>query len=308
MNIKIACPSNVVTGGVELLHQVAAELNKYDDVTAELWYLFDSENTAIPDEYLEYDNRINNFVAPGDILIFPEIWANLTNLEYFKDHQKIVYWCGVNAYFTHNAREGWFKFGEGTLHISQSEYSKHFLLDVLKVDENDIIEITDYINDAFLKCDITVKRDPIVLYNPAKGMEFTEKLIALVDDISFIPIQGMTRAEIIALMKRSMVWIDFGDFPGKDRLPREAGACGMVLITSRKGTAKYQKDLDIPVQFKLYDVNYADLDYIAQMIRDVQKCFTYYQDLFRGYRNRLRFEKWQFETGIKELLEVLYEV
>lgn len=303
MIFKIACPSDVVTGGIELLHQVAAELNKYE--TADIWYPFDPYNKTIPDEYAKYGNYVNSSIERDDILIIPEIWAGISNVEYFKDNRKFVYWCGVNAYFTHNAREGWFKFGEGTKHISQSEYSSRFLINTAGVLPEDIIEITDYVNDDFLNCDISGDREPVVLYNPAKGMEFTEKLIAVADDIEFIPIQGMRRAEILELMKKSMVWVDFGDFPGKDRLPREAGACGMVLITSRRGTAKYEKDLDIPPAHKIQDINYADIGWIAEDIRQIFANFEMYQAQFRGYRERLQQEKVQFQSGIKELVEVL---
>lgn len=303
MKIKIACPHNTVTGGIELLHQVAAELNTYDGVTAELWYMIDHSVHAIPDEYLVYGNTVNNRVDRGDILLFPEIWGHYTNKAIYSDYRKVVYWEGVNAYFPHTPKDLWFKFGEGTQHISQSEYSNRFLADVLGI--TDYVEITDYINEDFLNCDISGKREKIVLYNPTKGMDFTEKVIAMAPDIKFVPIAGMKRQQILDLMRKSMVWIDFGSFPGKDRLPREAGACGMCLITSKSGTARYHKDLAIPDEYKFEDVSYADLGKTIEKIEDIFDHFDERQKLFDEYRNVLKREKLRFQYGIKQLVEVL---
>lgn len=305
MRIKIACPHNTVTGGIELLHQTAAELNKYDGVTAELWYVFGRSVKAIPDDYLVYGNTVNNIIEDGDVLLFPEIWAHFTNDPAFRDHQKIVYWESVDNYFPHTPKDQWYKFGENTLHISQSEYSNRFLSDVLKVSQKDIIEITDYVNADYLNSNISGERQPVVLYNPAKGMEYAEKIIRAGVGIEFKPVKGMTRQQVLDLMKQSMVWIDFGNFPGKDRLPREAGACGMCLITGKKGTAKYHKDLAIPDEYKIDDFNYADLGRIIDMIRDIFSNFDDHQKKFASYRKRLKQEKTQFEQGIKQLYEVL---
>lgn len=299
MSVKIACPHGTVTGGIELLHQVAAELGKY--TPTELWYLADRSVREIPDEYQAYGNKVNNNVSVYDDLIFPEIWAKYTLLPAYKENRKFVFWEGVPAYFGHTPRDNWFQFGDNTSHIAQSEYAGRFL----EMLGHDYIEITDYVNDDFLNADITGKREPVVLYNPTKGLEFTEKLIQYARGIRFIPVTGMKRAQIVDLMRKSMVWIDFGGFPGKDKLPREAGACGMCLITGSQGSARYHKDLAIPDSYKLDNLNFADLGVIAGLIRYVIANFDEVQKLFTGYRDRLRQEKEQFQSGIRTLYGVL---
>lgn len=303
MRIKIACPHDTVTGGIELLHQVAAELNKYDGVTAEIWYMYNTNVTAIPDDYLMYGNTVNNAIADDDILMFPEIWSYCTHNPRYADQQKIVYWESVDNYFPHTEKHEWFKFGKNTLHISQTEYSNRFLRDVVKT--KDVIEITDYVNDEYLDCDITGKRKPVVLYNPLKGMDFTEKVIQLAEGVTFIPITGMARSEILELMTSSMVWIDFGNFPGKDRLPREAGACGMCLITGKRGSAKYHKDMGIPDVYKIDNANYADVGNVVDLIHDLIDNFDERQKLYSTYRKRLKQERKQFREGIKALVDKL---
>ena len=305
MKIKIACPYNVVTGGIEVLHQVSAELNKYDDVTAEIWYMCAPDKTEIPDDYHVYGNTVNNTLEENDILLFPEIWAHCTNEPAFQGHRMLVYWESVDNYFSHTPIDQWFKFGAGTLHISQAEYSNRFLADVLHVPEDDVIEIIDYVNDEFLDCDLTEKRNPVILYNPTKGKEYTEKIIALASGVTFKPIQGMNRAQILNLMKHSMVWIDFGFFPGKDRLPREAGACGMCLITGKRGSAKYHKDMGSPDDYKIDNANYADIGKIVDLINDLLNNFNERQKLFSDYRKGLKQERAQFKEGIKNLVRRL---
>lgn len=302
MRVKIATPNNTVTGGIELLHQVCAELNKY--IPADIWYMADPFDTRIPDEYLCYGNHIDNRIEPDDVILFPEIWAN--HIWRYFGHQTIVYWESVDNYFPHTPKDQWYQFLDDTIHISQTEYSNTFLKDVIKA--KNVIEITDYVHDDYLNCDRKADREKVVLYNPVKGFELTEKIIQAASDIKFVPVAGMKRAEIIELMRHSMVWIDFGNFPGKDRLPREAGACGMCLITGKRGSAKYKKDMGIPEEYKISDANYADIGNITDKIRDILDNFDERSKLYEPYRKRLKQEKKEFVKGVKKLAERLNEI
>lgn len=307
MNIKIACPNNTVTGGIELLHQVACELNKYENVNATIWYINAPNDTTIPHDYLQYDNKLSTEIHSDDILIFPEIWGHYTNRPQFKNNKKLIYWESVDNYFPHTPESEWFKFADNTIHISQTEYSTRFLKDVLKIPARNIIEITDYVNDSYLnfKEDGT-KRERIVVYNPSKGLQYTNKLIALMHhDVKFVPIKNMSREQIIDTMRHSMVFIDFGYFPGKDRLPREAAMCGLCLVTCKQGSARYVKDLNIPNSYKIDNLNYADLGFIEVQIHDIMDNFEEHSKMFDQYRSWVKQEKYMFQQGIKKLIERL---
>ena len=304
MRIKVACPSNTVTGGIELLHQFASECNK-QGVHADIWYLFTPLIHAIPSEYAMYNTVADSMIEKDDVLLFPEIWAHCTNDPNYKNHKKIIYWESVDNYFPHTPEKLWYKFGENTIHISQSEYSKTFLVDTCGVDPKDIIDVTDYVNDAYLDADINCPREKVVLYNPVKGMEYTSKLIKLCPEITFVPIKNMNRSQIIDKMTHSMVWIDFGNFPGKDRLPREAASCGMVLITGKRGSSKYQLDMNLQKWYKIDNITYADLGDIRNKIHKIFDNFETHQKKFSAYRAVLKDEKSQFEQGVTELLKRL---
>ena len=51
MNILVACPNNYVTGGIELLHQLCAELNKNRGIDAKMWYIGQDMKDPQPSEY-----------------------------------------------------------------------------------------------------------------------------------------------------------------------------------------------------------------------------------------------------------------
>ena len=52
-------------------------------------------------------------------------------------------------------------------------------------------------------------RENIVLYNPAKGMEYTRQLIRLSPDLEWRPIQGLKRKQLVELLRKSKLYIDF---------------------------------------------------------------------------------------------------
>ena len=205
MNIFVACPHCCVTGGIELLHQLVNELNKHDNVNAKIWYLKQVKNPQ-PEEYDIYGNEYITGLPPKDgLLIFPEIWANYVNR--FTEYSTAIYWESVDNYLS---RFSVHNFPDKTLHLTQSYYAKDFLLNPDK-----IIEVTDYINLDYLQPYLQLNRQRQVLYNPAKGLEFTKQIIDAMPDVKFIPIQGMSREEVIHLMHQSLLYIDFGNHPGK---------------------------------------------------------------------------------------------
>ena len=128
MKIYIACLKNLVTGGIELLHQLCHELNTYDDIDAYIW--FDSEKDAyIPEPYAQYGNiaMISGNPSKDIVLIFPEVWASRFNDGKYKDHLKVLYWESVDYYLRWITKDNYLKFPENTIHIVQSYYAYTWL-------------------------------------------------------------------------------------------------------------------------------------------------------------------------------------
>lgn len=311
MEILIVSPANYVTGGVELLHQLCFKLNKADDVNAMMWY-WDVENVNYeqPVEYAEYGCRWVKDMPEGynGVIIFPEIWANCVVEKRFKHCRKVIFWESVDNYFRHCDPKDYFKFAyafvnkkEEVIHLAQSWYAAKFLD---RICEKSIL-IGDYINDAFFKPYSETKRERIVLYNPKKGMEFTEKLMRYVgENIIFEPVAGMTREDVICLMRRSMLYIDFGDHPGRDRLPREAAMCGCCVITGRNGSADFYHDLPISDEYK-FSRSEQFMPFINIRMREVLRNYDEHKKAFDYYRAVILSDKKVFEDQCRYFLSVL---
>lgn len=307
MKILVACPRNHVTGGVELLHQLCHELNKYPWIESLIWYPYipmDGDDlTPQPKEYSEYGNKwvMTKNPEEGATLIFPEIWANWTNYKEFEQYKKLIYWESVDNYLLNTHAEDALRFPSGIIHLAQSYYAEDFLKTVCKVPEENIIFVSDYLNESYLNADPNEERIKQVAYNPAKGNEFTQKLITTMFDVDFVPIKDMSKEEVRDLLCESAVYIDFGNHPGKDRIPREAAICGCCVITSKYGSAKYSQDVPIP---ECYKIDLDDEDALLnceRIIRDVLNHLDEHSAKFAPYREQIRADREMFEQGVEKL-------
>lgn len=187
-------------------------------------------------------------------------------------------------------------------HLYQSEYARLYLQ---SKELDNILQLSDYINNEYLNEIKFTGRKNIVLYNPKKGIEFTKKLIKKAPDLRWQPIENMTNRQIIDMMSEAKVYIDFGNHPGKDRLPREAAARGCCVITGKRGAAKNDIDIPIPDEYKFEDKK----SKIPAVVDKIKECFTHYDDKFRdfdSYRKVILNEKVIFKKDIlnfKDFLE-----
>lgn len=287
--IYIACPGGYRTGGVELLHQLAHELHKYTDVR--MWYVVGGG--TVP-EYAKYQtDYVYELPDNNDYVVVPEIWARMD----MGHHKRIIFWESVDNYLD---RDDNLTFGNEIIHLSQSAYSYDFLVN--KVRAKNIIRVTDYINEDYTADFREGVRAPIVLYNPVKGIEYTQKVIAQCN-AEFKTIKCMTRDEVIRTMRGAMVYIDLGHHPGKDRMPREAAASGCAILTSLNGSAKFYEDVPIPDRYKL------DRNEPAAIAHKIEYMLANYDTIkkdFDAYRVAIRAEKDLFRMGVKELYDVLH--
>ena len=64
--------------------------------------------------------------------------------------------------------------------------------------------------------------------------------------VTAAPIQGMTKDQIVDRLRSTRVYVDFGNLPGKDRLPREAAASGAVVFVRRARRRPLRRGLPGP--------------------------------------------------------------
>ena len=299
MEIYIACLKNLVTGGVELLHQLCHELNEYEDVQAYIWYE-DERDAYIPDEYKGYGNSMVIGTPSKDaILIFPEVWVSKSNSEQYKDYQKVIFWLSVDYYLENIPKSQFMIFPENVIHICQSCYAIDFLREHRI---HNPLYVSDYINEEFLNANPSKPKKRQILYNPKKGLDITKKIIAELPDEKFIPIENMTPKQIRELMEESMLYIDFGNHPGKDRIPREAALCGCCVITNRSGSAKYIVDVPINNDYKF---NNCFLNLAIEQIKKVLDNYEACNEDFDDYRTIIGKEYHQFRKDVGRFVSEL---
>ena len=306
MNILVACPPNYVTGGVELLHQLTHQLNKSAKISAKIWYIGRGLVDPQPSVYESYGNsyEVTEIPSADSILIFPEIWVTKANSLVYSTYRKVIYWESVDNYLAHTPKNVQFVFPKGTIHLAQSQYALEFLREHKVADETDIIYVTDYLNYEYFMKNSPKTRKKQVLYNPSKGMEITQRVIEALPDISFVPIQGLTTTQVRELMEESMIYMDFGHHPGKDRLPRESAMCGCCVITSKKGSAQFFEDVPIYDEYK-YDTDNLDFAKLNAQICQIFANFENKTTDFDFYREQIWREYDDFVKGVAQLVNRL---
>lgn len=314
--IYIGCPEKFATGGTELLHQLYYKLKKRNK-DVKIYYYNYTEGNPVAQRFekykVEYVIKIED--QQQNLLIVPEVATQL--LEQYSEVKKVVWWLSVDNYLEsikesskifkriierlRKKTKPKFNFkNQKVFHYVQSEYAKKFLKEkgVEKIEY-----LSDYLNDIFLKeevCYNSKNRKNIVLYNPKKGIEFTQKIINQFSDIRFIPLENITPDEVKKLCKTSKVYIDFGNHPGKDRFPREAAILGCCIITGKKGAAKYYEDVRILERYKFEDSK-GNIDQIGRKILEIFENYNSNIKDFEEYRKMIKNEETQFEKDIDRI-------
>lgn len=327
--VYVHCPAGVVTGGAELLHQLVDTLNR-NHINAYIVY-FGTSDHSVPDDYRNYNINVSEYVEdhPDNIEVIYEGRFDLVRVN--KKIQKFLWWLSVDNFYicstpflsvldiaSFNKKLAVkallrqikrllmnkdrtllhpLTLAElrkmNILHGYQSEYAQNFLQ---KLKFRETIALKDFINTDH-QYDSTLKKKNVVLYNPKKGFEFTKKIIASAPHISWIPLVGMSREQLIKTIKSAKVYIDFGYHPGKDRLPRECAMNGCCIITGYSGSAGFFEDVAIPNGYKFNKTGHE----IKRIISKIEYIFENYDSAikdFHMYRKIIGREKAEFEDQV----------
>ena len=185
-------------------------------------------------------------------------------------------------------------------HFVQSCYAFHHLLNK-GIPKNKIFYLSDYLNKNFLKIHTNLsQKQNIVAYNPKKGYAFTQQLVKQAKNITFIPIINMDRQQVIMTLQKAKIYIDFGNHPGKDRLPREAAILGCCVITDKKGSAAFYEDVSIPDKYKIEDKE-ENIPEIIEKINDFFENFEEKYKDFKSYREIILREPQKFLEDLKNI-------
>ena len=306
--------SHAKTGGPELLHQLVHELNLIGRPAFICFYPFNKAH-CIHKEYGKYKTPVCEFNDDGDtFFVIPESATFISRRVRHSTYS--IWWLSVDNYFRTKNESLIRDFIYKNLsllrsrvpmnrlrkayHFTQSEYARN----CLQACSIDSIMLTDYLGIEHFEKERSQdlgSRKNVIVYNPKKGITITKKLINRFEKFLFVPIQNMSSNEVVDLLNTAKVYIDFGNHPGKDRLPREAAMSGCCIVTNTKGSARNSVDISIANKYKLDEkLQTFELDF--QNI--VETIFLHFEESskeFVGYRRKITNELDDFQTQVKQI-------
>lgn len=300
--VYVACPSDRTAGGIESLHQVARNLRNLK-IDAKMVYFPNASNPTVHPTYKKYKPVTTDNIedAAHNVVIIPEVFIHPV-LDNFKSIRKVIWWLSTENFIvgTNFGLPGLdFIIERPFINLVQSAHTRQYLLtNNAKVHGY----LSGHINSVFLKAygKEIKKTDNSIVYNPGKGFEFTSKIIQAMPGSVWKPIENMTPRQIKNVLAASKVYVDFGNHPGRDRLPREAAMMKCCIITGKRGTAALYEDVPIPEEFK-FDEATADINCI---VNKIQSCLNDYDNQiehFNTFHETVRKEEEKQLMDLKKI-------
>lgn len=327
-NIYIVTPSLISSGGPEALHQLSYYMSKMG-VENSIAYKGKRVEDPTPKSYKKYAktytflNQVKD--DENNYLIFSEVDTHL--IHRFPKSKKAIWWLSVDnflnaqkekplldrmkllaygLYYWNNEllqkairKTKKFLFSEEFDYYVGSYYAEDFLKKQHVSDVKILIEPVglDFIN-SFERTSLSSKeRDKVIWYNPIKDDQVAPALAKKFQEFKFKRIEGMNHPQIVNEFKKSRLYIDFGYFPGPERLPKEAVGLGCCVITSKKGAANFYGDVRIPDRFKISDTQ--DFDKIYKIITNCLESYEEEIANFQDYRDMVYKLEENFEHAIQ---------
>lgn len=339
--IYVTCPYGDVSGGPETLHQLAFELRKNGYKAYMYYHLSNkNKKIEIPDKFKLYNLDYVQEIIDNEknVIVIPEAYTEL--LYKYKKIRKCMWFLSLDFYlkFLNKNRIkimleyrnipkilhmffwpflylylGICKKSFNELHFDRDkninsyyylyncQYVKDFLIKNGVNDENTCYLCGPIRNDYIETTIEDAKKEDILVYNPAKGYEFTQKILKELskvrENLKVIPIKNMTPAQIKVLLRKAKLYIDFGFFPGPERIPREAVCCYCNIITSTSGSAGNNVDVLVPKQYK-FDISNSNIEKIVDKINLLIDKYEENVPEFDDYRKKVKEQPYLFKSNI----------
>lgn len=321
-SVVAICPGGFITGGPELIHQFVDAINQNGGDASIVYFPFDGD-FEVPEPYSHYNVRvckIDDLKNKDSHFVIPEVATGyIKKLPGVNFH---IWWLSVDNYFSYEKSSCFYKLKlllkklirhpslslepltikqlTGYKHWVQSYYAKEFL-------ESHHIEskfLSDFLSEGHLRQEVDLsKKKNIICYNPKKGANVTNRLIKTYPNYNFVPIQNMTAKQVSELLQSAKIYIDFGNHPGKDRIPREAAMAKCVVITGRKGSAKNEYDIKVDPKYKVDEESERFYSIMGELIQDIFDKFDCHLVKFEPYINNILSEKKLFNQQVLEFMD-----
>jgi hypothetical protein len=307
------CPA-MTSGGPEAIHQASQVLTQQGIPSDIAYYGVDGSLTVRdgrlecvpPTEnpcltaYAEYEPAVcrTALLRPHHLIVLPEVLAG--QFSGFGRATVAIWWLSVdNAFQTVDQAVPRAVLTSRTLkHLHQSAYAADFLARAgvpasLPLGDFTTAQFTAYVPTA-------PNPEPAIAHNPAKGGDLATAFFAAHPELSEAPVRGMSRVQTAEMLRRTMLYVDFGHFPGKDRLPREAAASGTIVFLRDVGAGSYHDDFPVPdfFRFSADDVSSGEL---FRRISAVQQEPQPFWDQQRSWREQIPSERAELVEQVRQL-------
>lgn len=335
--IYIFSPAYLVSGGPEALHQLRYYMEK-QGIDAWIVYIGNHNQKAedaIPKRYKHFFPNKKKCIwedeyvdAYDNLIIMPEFYS--FKLLAYSHSKKAIWWLGVLAYDGRKInldREWLSQFNFMIRMLKKLKYQLKYAINYIKACYLYYIgHVTNYCASQFAYEYVNGKRhqkaimlvEPIskefldagyvsikdlasrqngVLYNPNRQSEIMSLLLQR-KRFFYIPIKGYTPEEMIKLYRRNKLYVDFGSFPGAERMPKEAVYNGCNILVRKNNASVNDFDVAIPDKYKLENVS--DPEIIEQIMREMMKHYREQFSDFDCFRNKIDNLEKNFEKVIRE--------
>jgi len=319
--IYVLTPSRLATGGPNALHQLCYKLRRFKFDARVFYATCDASASEGPEthpNYLKYGNPVADKIIddPHNIIIVPETAPH--NLFYFQKIRKAIWWLSVDNYYLtlrilqKNRYAPLFDIITPAFpvsHFTDCFYARK-LLELFSTHKEAIMPLRSYMDPVFIKnaqSGPKIPKQNYITVNPKKGFEFARQVFKYCagkgfNDINVVPLTGFSQDELALVYKSAKLHMDFGSFPGRDRIPTEAALNDMCVITGKNGASKYYEDVPIPDKYK-FETRSENIPKIAETIKDIIYNYDLRANDFLEYKNSVLGLERTFEKDIQGIFK-----
>ncbi|RFU22883.1 hypothetical protein [Geodermatophilus marinus] len=311
--VSFFCPTQP-TGGPEAIHQASHALNRQgirsdiiyvggdahiDIGDGRLTYRPPSHNPAL-EVYRTYEPKVfrGGAMSRQHLFVLPEVYAgDVTSL---RGASVAIWWLSVdNAMVTTDEPTLRALFANHKVkHYYQSAYARDYLE---RSGVPTSMPLSDYTTPTFTELTTSgPNAETAIAFNPVKGADLSHVFFAAHPEFSCMPIRDMTKDEIVTALRRTMVYVDFGHLPGKDRLPREAAVSGAVVFVRRLGAGRFAEDFAMPDFFR-FDETDVHSGELARRILAVHQDPAHFWTQQEALRQQVRGEQAELDDQLLAL-------
>lgn len=232
--------------------------------------------------WLSVDNNINRSSTIWKIFYFMSLPIRaVINYDYYKNHFKeaLLKTFKKRVYSFRHERDN-------VEHLCASHYAFNYVMSKTERKVWLCIEpISKFFLDEYaskINCIEKTIRMDCILYNPQKSLLFVEKIKKIAPDLHFIPLKGLSQTQLIEAYMHSKLYVDFGPFPGAERIPKEAVLFGCSVITGLNGASSVYEDVPIPNKYK-FETNSKQIPIIVQSIKNLLQNYNARISDFNSY-------------------------